>query len=97
MKKISNSLSGLTVITVSLLTALAVLNSCGVYKKYQSQTEVPKDLYGQLPDGPVANDSIVNIVDITWIRQGKHVYPDQLHDLLQQEIDAFCAGRDETP
>ena len=84
MKKISNSLSGLTVITVSLLTALAVLNSCGVYKKYQSQTEVPKDLYGQLPDGPIANDSIVNIVDITW----REFFTDpRLQQLISQALE----------
>ena len=35
-----------------------------------------------------------NIVDITWIQQGKHVYPEQLHDLLQKEIDLIESGED---
>ena len=35
-----------------------------------------------------------NIVDITWIRQGKHNYPEELHDLLQAEIDAIESGMD---
>ena len=35
-----------------------------------------------------------NIVDITWLRQGKHNYPEQLHDLLQAEIDAIESGED---
>ncbi len=35
-----------------------------------------------------------NIVDVTWIRQGKHNYPEQLHDLLQAEIDAIESGED---
>lgn len=34
------------------------------------------------------------IVDITWIRQGKHNYPEQLHELLQAEIDAIESGED---
>lgn len=35
-----------------------------------------------------------SIVDITWIRQGKHNYPEQLHDILQEEIDLIEAGKD---
>lgn len=35
-----------------------------------------------------------NIVDITWMRQGKHNYPEQLHDLLQEEIDRIEEGDD---
>lgn len=35
-----------------------------------------------------------SIVDITWIRQGKHNYPEQLHDILQEEIDRIEAGVD---
>ena len=35
-----------------------------------------------------------NIVDITWMRQGKHNYPEQLHDLLQEEIDRIESGED---
>lgn len=35
-----------------------------------------------------------SIVDITWMRQGKHNYPEQLHDLLQEEIDLIESGED---
>ncbi|MBR3243763.1 MAG: DUF1638 domain-containing protein [Parasporobacterium sp.] len=35
-----------------------------------------------------------NIVDITWIRQGKHNYPEELHDILQNEIDSIEDGSD---
>jgi len=35
-----------------------------------------------------------NAVDITWIRQGCHDYPDELRELLQKEIDAVEAGSD---
>ena len=35
-----------------------------------------------------------NIVDITWIRQGEHSYPEHLHELLQKEIDAIESGED---
>ena len=35
-----------------------------------------------------------NIVDITWIRQGCHDYPDQLRQVLQNEIDLIEEGQD---
>ena len=35
-----------------------------------------------------------NIVDITWIRQGCHDYPDQLRKVLQEEIDRIEQGED---
>ena len=35
-----------------------------------------------------------NIIDITWMRQGFHDRPDQLRQLLQQEIDAVESGED---
>ena len=35
-----------------------------------------------------------NIVDITWIRQGCHDYPDQLRSVLQNEIDLIEQGKD---
>lgn len=51
MKMISYNVSGLTLkrsfrLCVAGLIALAVLNSCGVYKKCNSQTDAPADLYG---------------------------------------------------
>ncbi len=33
-------------------------------------------------------------VDITWIRQGCHDYPDQLRQVLQEEIDRIESGED---
>ena len=35
-----------------------------------------------------------NIIDVTWMRQGKHNYPEELHELLQQEIDLVESGND---
>ena len=35
-----------------------------------------------------------NVVDITWLRQGFHTVPEQLRELLQQEIDAVESGED---
>jgi NodT family efflux transporter outer membrane factor (OMF) lipoprotein len=56
------------------LAAIAVLNSCGVYKKYQSQSEAPKDLFGQLPNDSIndqmVNDEMVNISGLT--AEGDH-------------------------
>ena len=71
MKNISNSVSGLIVkrsirLFIAGLTALAVLNSCGVYKKYKSQNEAPKDLFGSGDSIAQAalNDS--TIASISW-------------------------------
>ena len=36
-----------------------------------------------------------NIIDITWIRQGYHHYPEHLRELLQQEINAIESNEDE--
>lgn len=35
-----------------------------------------------------------NAVDITWVRQSYHNYPDELRAILQKEIDAVEAGND---
>ena len=35
-----------------------------------------------------------NMIDVTWMRQGYHGEPELLHDLLQQELDAFEEGTD---
>ena len=71
MRKISNSVSGLTVkrsfrLFIAGLTALAVFNSCGVYKKYKSQDQAPDDLFGSGDSiAQVAlNDS--SIAEISW-------------------------------
>jgi len=50
---------------IALLLAIFTLNSCGVYKKYQSQTETPKDLFGT-GDTIVALQSEGSIAAISW-------------------------------
>ena len=70
MKKISNSVSGLTVkrsyrLFIAGLIALAVLNSCGVYKKYTSQTDAPENMFGT-GDTIAQLQSENSIADISW-------------------------------
>ena len=43
-----------------LCSVLCILSSCGVYKKYQSQNEAPKDLYGEV------DESGTSIAEISW-------------------------------
>jgi NodT family efflux transporter outer membrane factor (OMF) lipoprotein len=43
-----------------LCSVLCILSSCGVYKKYQSQNEAPKDLYGAV------DESGTSIAEISW-------------------------------
>ena len=70
MRNISYSVSGLTVkrsyrrFIVGLI-ALAVLNSCGVYKKYQSQNQAPDDLFGR-GDSIAKAASESSIAEISW-------------------------------
>jgi len=92
--KISNSVSGLTVkrsyrrFIVGLI-ALAVLNSCGVYKKYQSQNEAPDDLFGKnlatqwsdSVNGLSGEAGLTSVADLSW----REFFEDPL---LQQLIDS---------
>lgn len=85
MKKIANSVSGLTVkrsfrLFIAGLTALAVLNSCGVYKKYQSQNDAPDDLFGS-GDSIAQTMSDSSIASISW----RDFFVDPM---LQQLIDS---------
>ena len=77
--KTNNSLLSFSV-AVFVLLASAVLNSCGVYKKYQSQTEAPEDLYGT-GDTIAQAMSDASIASISW----REFFTDPL---LQQLIDS---------
>lgn len=88
MRNISYSVSGLTVkrsyrqFIVGLI-ALAVFNSCGVYKKYQSQSEAPDDLFGSGDSiAKAMNDS--SIASISW----REFFEDPV---LQNLIDSALA------
>ncbi len=78
----NNSLISFSV-AVFVLLASAVLNSCGVYKKYQSQTEAPEDLYGT-GDTIAQAMSDASIASISW----REFFTDPL---LQQLIDSALA------
>ena len=78
----NNSLLSFSV-AVFVLLASAVLNSCGVYKKYQSQTEAPENLYGT-GDTIAQAMSDASIASISW----REFFTDPL---LQQLIDSALA------
>lgn len=78
----NNSLLSFSV-AVYVLLASAVLNSCGVYKKYQSQSEAPEDLYGT-GDTIAQAMSDASIASISW----REFFTDPL---LQQLIDSALA------
>ena len=68
----------------SIIIALcAMMCSCGVYKKYQSQTEAPEDLYGT-GDTIAQAMSDASIASISW----REFFTDPL---LQQLIDSALA------
>lgn len=52
-------------VAVFVLLASAVLNSCGVYRKYQSQTEAPDHLFGT-GDTIESLQSETTIAEISW-------------------------------
>ena len=65
--------------TLSLCTSLS---SCGVYRKYKSQTDVPQDLYGSGDSiAQMAMSDTATIADISW----REFFTDPL---LQQLIDS---------
>lgn len=61
-----------------IIFAGLVLSSCGVYKKYQPQTEAPKNLYGQVEEGGTS------IGEISW----REFFTDPV---LRQLIDSALA------
>ncbi len=69
---------------IALLLAIVLLNSCGVYKKYHSQTDAPQDLFGSGDSiAQVAlNDS--TIAEVSW----REFFTDPL---LQNLIDSALA------
>ena len=59
----------------SIIIALcAMMSSCGVYKKYQSQTDVPDDLFGKNPatqwsdsvNGLAGEAGLTSVADLSW-------------------------------
>lgn len=61
----------------SIIIALcAMMASCGVYKKYRSQSEAPQDLFGQ-----VVTDSASSVAELSW----REFFTDPL---LQDLIDS---------
>ena len=68
---------------VLCIALCAMMCSCGVYKKYQSQTEAPKDLYGTGDSiAQAMNES--SIASISW----REFFVDPI---LQQLIDSALA------
>lgn len=63
MNKCENMKRSTIYIVLCTLSLCTLLSSCGVYRKYKSQTDVPENLYGQ-------NDSVpadsTTIADISW-------------------------------
>ena len=54
-------------IVLCTLSLSTLLSSCGVYRKYKSQTEVPDDLYGSgdsIAQAAMADSA--TIADISW-------------------------------
>lgn len=67
---------------IFIALSAAVLSSCGVYRKYKSQTDVPKDLYGSGDSiAQIAMSDSATIADISW----REFFTDPL---LQQLIDS---------
>ena len=65
---------------IAIILAGMVLSSCGVYKKYQSQTEAPENLFGSGDSiAQAAMSDTVSIASISW----KEYFTDPL---LQQLI-----------
>jgi len=69
---------------IALLLAIVSLNSCGVYKKYHSQTDVPNDLFGSGDSIAQAAFNDSTIASLSW----REFFEDPL---LQQLIDSALA------
>ena len=72
----------LAIIVILCSLCLGSFSGCGVYKKYQSQTDAPDNLFGEQTDS-LANDSS-SLADFTW----REFFTDPL---LQQLIDSALA------
>lgn len=69
-----------------ILALCATMLSCGVYRKYQSQTDSPDELFGQLADtlSPLTDTVSPLLADISW----REFFTDPV---LQQLIDSVLA------
>lgn len=66
--------------TICLLSAAALLSSCGIYNKYKPVTSVPDDLYR---NEAVATDTLNNIANLSW----RELFTDpQLQTLIEQGL-----------
>lgn len=63
MNKCENMKRSTIYIVLCTLYLCTLLSSCGVYRKYKSQTDVPENLYGQNDSVPADSTSIA---DISW-------------------------------
>ena len=72
-------------VAVFILLASSLFNSCGVYRKYQSQTDAPEDLFGSGDSiAHVALSDTASIAEISW----REFFTDPL---LQNLIDSALA------
>ena len=79
-----NSLLSFSV-AVFILLASSLFNSCGVYRKYKSQTDAPEDLFGSGDSiAHVALSDTASIAEISW----REFFTDPL---LQNLIDSALA------
>lgn len=69
---------------LSIVLAALVMSSCGVYKKYHSQTDVPNDLFGSGDSIAQAAFNDSTIASLSW----REFFEDPL---LQQLIDSALA------
>ena len=63
---------------------MLLLSSCGVYKKYKSQTDAPDNLFGALPEDSLLNTESITASEISW----RDFFVDPL---LQNLIDSALA------
>ena len=70
---------------IAIILAGLVLSSCGVYRKYKSQTDAPEDLFGSGDSiAQVALSDTASIADVSW----REFFTDPL---LQVLIDSALA------
>jgi len=82
--KTNNSLLSFSVAVFVLLVSAVSFTGCGVYKKYQSQSEVPDNLFGTGDSIAQAALNDASIAGLSW----KEFFTDPL---LQQLIDSALA------
>lgn len=67
--------------TICLLSAAALLSSCGIYNKYKPVTSVPEDLFG---NETAVTDTLDNIGNLSW----RELFTDPLlQNLIEQGLE----------